>query len=343
MFRNDTVVIAFDGTRENGEIELRYDISEASENAPLTQEIYAGEDCDQTPQTGFISVATDVMVDSSAGGYTPVNSTIDISTATISTSADFYNLSPDETSANITFCVRTDFGSISYWNGTANVDGSVVYSMVKLGITIDLAVGFSSAAVSIEEAATTEQAEDAEIVSDLTACECDSSATTLTCNASPSTYTQNDVLDICVDAGDQAVITSFREVRLSQAASGISTETVDDAGATNAISSVARLDESTSVISTRLISAFFADGSAVTMSGTALLGFAGRRKLSSVNSSNGLRGLRQLQEGGEGAFDIEFSLAPELEEDTAGSSASRVLDFIMPVAMVFAMGSVGLL
>jgi len=32
-----------------------------------------------------------------------------------------------------------------------------------------------------------------------------------------------------------------------------------------------------------------------------------------------------------------------LEEDTAGSSASRVLDFVMPVAMVFAMGSVGLL
>ena len=46
----------------------------------------------------------------------------------------------------------------------------------------------------------------------------------------------------------------------------------------------------------------------------------------------------RLQEGGEGAFDIEFSLAAELEEDTAGSSASHVLDFIMPVAMVFAMG-----
>ena len=132
---------------------------------------------------------------------------------------------------------------------------------------------------------------------------------------------QNDVLDICVDAGDQVVITSVREVRLSQPESGISTETVDDNGATNAISTVARLDESISVISIRLISAFFVDGTAVTMSGTALLGFAGRCKLSSVNSSNGLRGLRQLHEGGEGAFDIEFSLAPELEEDAAGSSA----------------------
>lgn len=314
-----------------------------NENETVTQEIYAGEDCDVTPQVGFISVATNVMTDASTGGYTPVNSTIDIDTATVSDSSDFYSLSSDGTSANITFCVRTDFGSISYFDGTADVSGSVVYSMVKLGITIDLAVGFDSATVSIEEAATSEQTEDAELVSNIAACECDSSVTPLTCNALPNTYTQNDVLDICVDAGDQAVITSFREVTLTQAASGISTETVDDTGATNAISTVGGLDASISVISTRLISAFFADGSAVTMSGTALLGFAGRRKLSSVNSSNGLRGLRQLQEGGEGAFDIEFSLAAELEEDTAGSSASHVLDFIMPVAMVFAMGGVGLL
>ncbi len=282
------------------------------------------------------------MADSSVGGYTPVNSTIDINTATISTSEDFYFPSADGLSANITFCVRTDFGSISYSNGTAEVTGSVVYSEVKLGITIDLAVGFTSAqAVSIEEAAVSQQAENAELVSGLTACECDS--TTLACNASPGTYTQNDVLDICIDAGNQAIITSFKRVILSQAASGISTETVDDTGKPNGITSVAKLDESISVISTRLISIFFDDGTDVKMSGTAILGFANRRKLSSVNSSNDLRGLRQLQEGGEGAFDIELSLAPELEEDTDGSSASRVLDFIMPVAMVFAMGSVGLL
>ncbi len=42
----------------------------------------------------------------------------------------------------------------------------------------------------------------------------------------------------------------------------------------------------------------------------------------------------QLQEGMEGAFS-------ELEEDRAGSLASRVLDFIIPVATVFAMGSQG--
>ena len=42
----------------------------------------------------------------------------------------------------------------------------------------------------------------------------------------------------------------------------------------------------------------------------------------------------QLQEGVEGAFS-------ELEEDRAGSLASRVLDFIISVATVFAMGSQG--
>jgi len=320
---------------------LRYDISEVSQDESFTQEIYAGEHCNVTAEAGFISVATDVLTNSSADGYTPVNSTIDINTATISTSEDFYFPSADGLSANITFCVRTDFGSISYSNGTAEVTGSVVYSEVKLGITIDLAVGFNSAQMSIQEAAVSQQAEDAELVSGLGACECDS--TTLACNDEAGTYTQNDVLNICVDAGNQAIITSFKRVLLSQAASGISTETVDDTGKPNVITSVSRLDESISVISTRLISIFFDDGTNVKMSGTAILGFANRRKLSSVNSSNGLRGLRQLQEGGEGEFDIEFSLAPELEEDIDGSSASRVLDFIMPVAMVFAMGSVGLL
>ena len=88
-----------------------------NENETVTQEIYAGEDCDVTPQVGFISVATNVMTDASTGGYTPVNSTIDIDTATVSDSSDFYSLSSDGTSANITFCVRTDFGSISYFNG----------------------------------------------------------------------------------------------------------------------------------------------------------------------------------------------------------------------------------
>jgi len=135
--------------------------------------------------------------------------------------------------------------------------------MVKLGITIDLAVGFDSATVSNEEEATSKQTEDAELVSDLNACECDSSSATLTCNASPTTYTQNDVLDICVDDGDQAVITSFRDVTLSQPGSGITTETIDDAGATNAISTVARLDKFIFVISTRFISAFFVDSTAV--------------------------------------------------------------------------------
>jgi len=117
VFKNDTVVIAFDGNRENGEIELRYDISEASESETLTQQIYAGEDCDVTPEAGFISVVTDVITDASAGGYTPINSTIGMDTATVSNSSDCYNLSSDGTSANITFCVRTDFGSISYFNG----------------------------------------------------------------------------------------------------------------------------------------------------------------------------------------------------------------------------------
>jgi len=301
--------LAFDGSREDGELELRYEIPTISEAELLTQELLIGPNCTEPVDPQYMLINTTKMFEAAVDGVTPVNSTIDFDTTTIS-SSDMYQESSNGTEANISFCVRTLFGITSLYNATSDtfVDSAISLHFIKFDVNVNLALGFESAQVSIEEEDVIDAEEDVGIVASLSSCECE--AVELAC-INADVYSQNDILTVCIDAGDQAIISSFRDVNMNQEESGIRTSIISPDGVISTIATTGSTGSSRAYVSTRLISAFFDNSDAngpVAMSGTAILGFSQRRRLAVTSSAN-LRSHRSVQEEGQGEFDVTISLA----------------------------------
>jgi len=108
---------------------------------------------------------------------------VDVHTGNITEIPTLFSYAEDMTEANITFCVRTDVGSVYYLNTTASegsdralqeegelVESSISYSIVEFKLRFDLAVGFSTAAISVEELDATSQIESTDVATECKDC-----------------------------------------------------------------------------------------------------------------------------------------------------------------------------
>ena len=341
--------MAFDGSKEDGELELRYEIPAISEDEVLTQELLIGPNCTETVDPQYMLINTTKMFEAAVDGVTPVNSTIDFDTTTIS-SSDMYQENSNGTEASISFCVRTLFGITSLYNATSDafVESAITLHFVKFDIGINLALGFESAQIAIEEEDVIDEEEDVDLVASLSACECEPVG--LTC-INADAYSQNDILTVCIDAGDQAIISRFKDVNMNQEDSGIRTSIISPDGDISQIATTGSTGNSRAYVSTRLISAFFdnSDGNGpVAMSGTAILGFSQRRRLA-VTSAN-LRSHRSVQEEGQGEFDVTISLAGTEIGDLDGApgasydiAAGTSIDLTKSTFIIFVLAIIGLI
>ena len=266
-----------------------YDISkEYTTPSTFKQTVMSGEDCviDQSGESQLdIKLVTDIIPGASNSLMNSVETRVDINTATIADNQDFYNTLDDTNGemAVISFCIRSDFGSVEYLDSDGQITtGSITFSVLKITTTIDLELGFDTASMSINEmdAVTAEQS--ADIVTSIDTRACDQS--THICNddsAEPKSYSQNDLLSTCVTdtTGNGAgIITGFKDVFMSQDL--IRIRVIDDVGKPSAFASISKLNEGTAVVTSRIVSVFFdSESSVVMMEGTAIIGFTTGRRL----------------------------------------------------------------
>ena len=308
--------------------------------------------------TTLVSISNDATLDEVEGKHIKVTSDVDIDTAVIA-SKGTHATDPDNKSiyseyeengkemAKIEFCIRTDYGKVNVTDSDGNIiERSINFYKVKLTATFLLQIGFSSANVSIEEAAESTAEQAGTITTELNACDCPAAAASKEdCFDTPVEYDQNDILSVCVyDPTENSVITSFKDVTLGNGQ--ISTQVIDSDGKPTSLASVSKLNEGMAMVNTRIISAFFdveggASPATVALSGVAVIGFktAGTRKLTTV-SVKGNKDMRKLQNDneaaveGEGTFDVEVLLSDDEQMDVGGSPGFDALEYLTTLVVL---------
>jgi len=301
----------------------------------------SGADCeiDQSGENQLdVKLVTDVTPGTSDSSMNSVETKIDINTATIADNQDFYNTIDDTDGkmAILSFCVRSDFGSIEYIDsGGQTITGSITFLVLKITTMINLEFGFDTSSISIKEMNATTAEQSTDIVTSIDACACDQS--TLICDgdsAEPKSYNQNDLLSICVTdtTGNGAgIITGFKDVFMSQDL--VKVRVIDGDGKPNTFATMSKLNEGTAVITSRIVSVFFdSESGVVAMEGTAIIGFAtGRRKLL-PGVANDEDIFRRMQEFGDnvdlssssstGSFNVNVKLSDEdiIANESSGNS-----------------------
>ena len=156
-------------------------------------------------------------------------------------------------------------------------------------------------------------------------CLCDSKSRA--CVANPSSFTQNSVVNICIQSLSQdVVVEGVKSFNFYQSSTGYSLNSITN-GIPNRITSFSEMGSKNEVVSTRLISAFFIDPSPVTISGVVVLGYAhGRRKL-------GLSRSMQDDIPDESSFSLQISL--EAIDESVESRASLLnTKAILPLFLI---------
>lgn len=363
-FLSDDTIIDFDGTSSDKEIVLKTVISNKAPRDSFEQTILVGTDCqskfvDEYPDdTTLVSISNDAALDEVEGKHIKVTSDVDIDTAVIA-SKGTHATDPDNKSiyseyeengkemAKIEFCIRTDYGKVNVTDSDGNIiERSINFYKVKLTATFLLQIGFSSANVSIEEAAESTAEQAGTITTELNVCDCPAAAASKEdCFDTPVKYGQNDILSVCVyDPTENSVITSFKDVTLGNGQ--ISTQVIDSDGKPTSLASVSKLSEVMAIVNTRIVSAFFDAGdgaspAAVTVSGVALIGFktGGTRKLTTVGVK-GNKDMRKLQDEdeagveGEGTFDVEVLLSDDEQVDVGGSPGFDALEYLTTLVVL---------
>ena len=308
--------------------------------------------------TTLVSISNDATLDEVEGKHIKVTSDVDIDTAVIA-SKGTHATDPDNKSiyseyeengkemAKIEFCIRTDYGKVNVTDSDGNIiERSINFYKVKVTATFLLQIGFTSASVSIEEAAESTAEQAGTITTELNACDCPAAAASKEdCFDTSVEYDQNDILSVCVyDPTENSVITSFKDVTLGNGQ--ISTQVIDSDGKPTSLASVSKLSEVMAMVNTRIISAFFdveggASPATVALSGVAVIGFktAGTRKLTTV-SVKGNKDMRKLQNDneaaveGEGTFDVEVLLSDDEQMDVGGSPGFDALEYLTTLVVL---------
>ncbi len=170
----------------DGDINYDYDIPTETADMPMRTSVLepSGQGgCDFEVDKSFIDSICHTAINP-FDYWSKLKVAVDIHTGNITENPKLFSYAEDMTAANITFCVRTDIGSVYYWNTTASegsdralqeegelVESSISYSIVKFKLLVDLAVGFSTAAVSVEELDTISQIESTDLATECKDCE----------------------------------------------------------------------------------------------------------------------------------------------------------------------------
>ena len=149
--------IAFNDTTSDGEVSFQLQVTKgrASELKPL--EVYDYSTCkDVSYDTDIVEATAASNVTIGSFDYIPVN--LDIKTANLTNYADsaLYTVHANNT-ANIQFCILANLGNATHTKNGTVVETSISYIKIKLDITIDFTIGFSSAAINLDEAAAIEK------------------------------------------------------------------------------------------------------------------------------------------------------------------------------------------
>lgn len=285
-------------------MKLRYEIPTVTRDELLTQKLFFGPDCTEVVEPKYMTVTTTKLYDESTDDITPVSTMIDIVTSNIS-SSEMYAPSSDGNSADITFCIRTNFGVSTYFNTSTNtyIESSVNHSMIQFVVHIDLLAGIADLSNVWKKGDDLMKIE-SNIHPHVQACEC----TPVEMRCIPAgVYGNDDIMTICVDSHDEGVITNFHNVNIVQANTGITFNVVSTDGIVSSIAGVGALGNSRAYISSRLATAFFLNGDGIiSMTGNVVMGFAGRRRLGSFDK-------RYLQELGRGSFNVAVELSDDIE------------------------------
>ena len=316
VFKDD-LTSNFLGDQGEGDIQFSYEIPAGKDgrNNYFSQKILTGDNCDIDVSQEYIEIEYEAFPHLSFNGKTPVMSIIDIATDKISLNEDLYKENDSRSIATLSFCTITELGRVSYINSQGEeVQSAINFSVLKIVIDFNLQIGFSSAQVSVDEADTlTNEADPVNIISTIQSCLCDpqdgNTSLIAPCIAGKS-YSQNDILNVCIYDETQSVsITSFRSVSLLQPSTGINLVAIDEAGNLSALTSISQLSTSTSMISNRIISAFFNDNDQkLTFSGIAIIRFSSRRKLYAIRSEE--------SDGASFALDVQLTSNESPGSDT---------------------------
>lgn len=297
---------------DRGEINLRYEIPTVTRDELLTQKLFFGPDCTEVIESKYMTVTTTKLYDESTDEITPVSTMIDIVTSNIS-SSEMYAPSSDGNSADITFCIRTNFGVSTYFSTSTNtyIESSVNHSMIQFVVHIDLLAGIADIS-NVWKKGDDDMKIETNIHPHLQACEC--TPNEMRCIPA-GVYRNDDIMTICVDSHGEGVITNFHNVNIIQANTGITTNVISTDGIISSIAGVGALGNSRAFVSSRLITAFFLNGDGIiSMSGNVVMGFSGRRRLGSLDGKSSThQDKRYLQELGKGSFNVAVVLSNDIE------------------------------
>lgn len=199
------------------------------------------------------SYSTDIIETSFGGTIESVTHdvvlvTVDLKTSNFSEYSSIYTENPLNDTANIWFCIFAGIGKVTHTTNDTIGKASISYVKLKFDLTVNLAVGFSSVDIDVDEIEAASARSEETLEYTVTAYECD--AGTQICYDAPETKTQNSVLDICIFTNTtDADIRDIKELTLSQS-HGIAYRAISDFNATSAITVKSTIDTKMEMVST---------------------------------------------------------------------------------------------
>jgi len=337
----DEATAIFSESTQNEELRLHYELTDFTDDVVPFAKLFDFSCTTPLSSTNpFVTAEIEFLGAASGGGGTvPIDAVVDFNTETIA-SSDLWIQSGNI--GQISLCVR-----IELLHDSGHI---VAFHETSTEVFVDLAVGFSSASVSLNRVGPQVVTDSADVTFSVDACQCVGASILSTdvctvpsagiyggdgtdeslAGSAPPALVQNSILDLCLSTSSTKVnIVEIQSLFLDQTG-GPSRNPIADS-VPDVLTVIGAVGDHINVISTRLVSGFFATDipESLVASGTVLLEFD-----TTGETRRQLGNIRILQTSEENTFQAEVKLTKFSEGVSDGSWSSATTKLLSMAAIL---------